>query len=109
MAAVATRCHQTGWYEQGRNGTGRDEGRPRPVWVAPLRIRVVAPLEAGPERRDDVVRNLAQPRSGSTGATSVITSALGGTIHIRSARGAGTAITEGLPLPATAQPVQAVG
>lgn len=33
----------------------------------------------------------------STGATSVTTSALGGTIHVRSTRGAGTAITGGLP------------
>ena len=65
--------------------------------MAPLRSGVIAPLEAGPEGGDDVVRNPAQPRSGSTGATSVTTSALGGTIHIRSTRGAGTAITEGLP------------
>jgi hypothetical protein len=65
--------------------------------VAPLPSGVIAPLEAGSEGGDDVVRNPAQPRSGSTGATSVTTSALGGTIHVRSTRAAGTAITGELP------------
>jgi hypothetical protein len=74
-----------------------------PVWVAPLRSRVIAPWS---RMRPGRMIGWLTVRTGTELKTSDRLRAHGGTIHILSAHG--TAVTGGLTVPATVHEEEAV-